>query len=1069
MNHWLGPIYESQWLASLGVTFLHSLWQVFIVGATTVLLVSITPKARAAIRYRIAMGGLLFCFLASVGTYVYVLDGSPVNESEAMEVSKYSQPVGEVKTVASPISSPTMESGLVSSDRPLEPIITSQSSEVVEMTSSDTTNGSSGWIPLLGAVWLIGAVGFGLRQGVGVALFLRLRFSGLSPVDKRIERVFRRHVDGLELKRRVVLFQSAIAKVPMVLGFFRSMILLPPSALTSLSAKELDAVLLHELAHLKRLDDVHAMFQVLIETLFFFHPVVWWLSSLASQERENSCDDMAIAQLGTPTHLASALLLLARNKEPAPVLAATNGSLVHRLRRVMEVHGGMRNNGRFSYRWGAPLLSIAMPIVLALASAGVAMMGTSDSTATELDRQTSPQISNVQPTPASQGMIDDESQNGRTELLKRLRKSSDDQLQEKLSDLLRSKSFVYQFEYEPILTEIVFRGGEDWARFLTQELNELNQRVFVSESGNPQLDTRGDQYNLELVTALRRIEGKPDPLSVEVELPDSHSLTPFNLPKIVVRIKNRDTQDLGVQIGGNYRSGRQTRWLAELTGAKANGRVIKRFGMGGGISTMRFLKPGDSWETELILRHIVEVDVPGEYQLEVKYSNQQTILNEDSTTGLIVFSSEPKKLVVLPAAIENDSKIDERVAELVKAFDDAVLPHVIDGIYGDWSAEFLPERSPQSEICKIGLNAVPELIRQLDQKDPTSRAKILGLLYSITGQKDPRYPGVIGEYQYVAAGWEMRNSVQVSQNSGQVDSGPIELAAQEQFINAWNDWAAKNGSGETGQDKDEIKIGFGQPVLIDVGGNKVRGIASPKGQFVFAQLRGRSKEIFVCDLDGSNLQQLTNNRAIDYSPCWSADGNQILFCSTRSGSYQIYEMDSNGGNVRRLTDHKNGARNPVMSKEGWLAYQRMGERNGKSHPSDLILRHGDEELVVMEDVDLTDYRWSPEGTSICVGATNKIHFFSMKDRKLTSFDLSEFDERMFAHGPYEIIWGPNSEKIACRIRFLGGRGISINGEANLIYGDEEVFTISPEGKFQEYGADLLKETEDWIRLRFRNP
>src|SRR4029079_16056399 len=86
---------------------------------------------------------------------------------------------------------------------------------------------------------------------------------------------------------------SARARVPFVVGWIKPAVVIPGSALTGLSVQELDAILLHELAHIRRHDYAINLVQTLIETLFFYHPAIWWVSRQIRKEREHCCDDLA--------------------------------------------------------------------------------------------------------------------------------------------------------------------------------------------------------------------------------------------------------------------------------------------------------------------------------------------------------------------------------------------------------------------------------------------------------------------------------------------------------------------------------------------------------------------------------------------------------------------------------------------------------------------------------------------------------------------------------------------------------------------------------------------------------
>ena len=102
--------------------------------------------------------------------------------------------------------------------------------------------------------------------------------------------------DELGIRKKVSLLQSALVKVPVVMGHFKPVILVPVGILTGLPAAEVEAVLLHELAHIRRHDYLVNFIQRAAEMLFFFNPALLWVSSLLRIERENCCDDIAICQ-----------------------------------------------------------------------------------------------------------------------------------------------------------------------------------------------------------------------------------------------------------------------------------------------------------------------------------------------------------------------------------------------------------------------------------------------------------------------------------------------------------------------------------------------------------------------------------------------------------------------------------------------------------------------------------------------------------------------------------------------------------------------------------------------------
>ena len=113
--------------------------------------------------------------------------------------------------------------------------------------------------------------------------------------------------DQLGIKRTVQIMQSGIAKLPMVLGHFKPVILIPIGLLTALSTEEVESILVHELAHIHRRDYLVNLLQNLMEIVFFFNPAVLWVSALIKAERENCCDDIVVAQTSSKVSYIKAL------------------------------------------------------------------------------------------------------------------------------------------------------------------------------------------------------------------------------------------------------------------------------------------------------------------------------------------------------------------------------------------------------------------------------------------------------------------------------------------------------------------------------------------------------------------------------------------------------------------------------------------------------------------------------------------------------------------------------------------------------------------------------------------
>ena len=144
--------------------------------------------------------------------------------------------------------------------------------------------------------------------------------------------------ERMGIRRAVALLESARVEVPMVVGWLRPAILVPVAALSGLTAPELEAILAHELAHIRRHDYLVNLLQCVVEILMFYHPATWWITRVIRREREHCCDDMAVAACRDRLTYARALAAMEGLRVPAFSLspAANGGNLLARVRRILK-------------------------------------------------------------------------------------------------------------------------------------------------------------------------------------------------------------------------------------------------------------------------------------------------------------------------------------------------------------------------------------------------------------------------------------------------------------------------------------------------------------------------------------------------------------------------------------------------------------------------------------------------------------------------------------------------------------------------------------------------------------
>lgn len=221
------------------------------------------------------------------------------------------------------------------------------------------------WLPWLWfsgvAVMLLRLIGGGLM----VRQLHRQSFTPLEPASQaRVEAL--RHALGIQREVAVRLLQGL--GLPCSAGAWRAVIWMPVSMLTQLAPEQIEALLAHELAHVRRLDWIWNGAQRVIEALLFHHPAVWWLSRRIRQERENACDDLAVVACGDAIVLAEALANLEKLRTPAHVftLSADGGSLMQRVTRLICPHTPARLG------WNVPVAMLAVLFSGALLAAQTA-------------------------------------------------------------------------------------------------------------------------------------------------------------------------------------------------------------------------------------------------------------------------------------------------------------------------------------------------------------------------------------------------------------------------------------------------------------------------------------------------------------------------------------------------------------------------------------------------------------------------------------------------------------------------------------------------------------------------
>jgi beta-lactamase regulating signal transducer with metallopeptidase domain len=353
----INEMLQQPFARAVGWTLLQFVWQGTLIALVTGVVLAALRRSGPDVRYVVATIALALMLTTPIVTVVQTLASVPAVPPAATNARRSSAAGLEAhEPTASPLSS----------------------AETAPPRIADVTAPSfsiEAWLPSLVSVWLGGVALLTLRLFSGWMWVRRLRSHGTRPASAHLQNALRRLTRQLHITRAVRLVESSRVAVPTVIGWLKPIVLLPASAIAGLSPDQLEAILAHELAHVRRHDYVVNLLQTVVETLLFYHPAVWWLSRRIRTERENCCDDLAVSLCGDPVAYAAALAELEglRSSSAPLVLAASGGSLLQRVRRLLGVptHAG-RAPGWLAA--GAALL------VLSAMSAGV---GARDSLAGE--------------------------------------------------------------------------------------------------------------------------------------------------------------------------------------------------------------------------------------------------------------------------------------------------------------------------------------------------------------------------------------------------------------------------------------------------------------------------------------------------------------------------------------------------------------------------------------------------------------------------------------------------------------------------------------------------------------
>ncbi len=321
---------------ALGWTLLHSLWIFSIIAIGYRLVVALPVAQKAQHNYVLSLSTLsmMFCAAACIFYWVY----------------QPSIPTAEI-SLSEQIPLVEVDPNLVVKDIPqafpehITSSVPSISSSVIpwwERMWNKTQTHAKPYLQIMVMGWGIGIVLLMLRFIGGWNYLNRLRSLDTLQVDPRWKTQLATLADKMGIHRQVQVFISRRIHEPLTIGHFKPVILIPVGLLTQQPPEQVEAILLHELAHIRRYDFLFNVLQSWIEILFFYHPAVWWISQQTREAREHCCDDQAVSICQDPLLYAQALAQVQLNKvkgkhNPDLALSASGNkpSLTDRIYRIM--------------------------------------------------------------------------------------------------------------------------------------------------------------------------------------------------------------------------------------------------------------------------------------------------------------------------------------------------------------------------------------------------------------------------------------------------------------------------------------------------------------------------------------------------------------------------------------------------------------------------------------------------------------------------------------------------------------------------------------------------------------
>ena len=266
------------WIDVIGWTLIHFVWQGGVLTGAAVLILWLCRRRSSEARYAVACFSLVAILASALSTAVRLRASDPL------------LPTGASVVTGIPDSGPALaQPGNAGNG------VSTPPSAAHGISTVDAVLPAEVWF------WLAGVAALLVRFSGGCWRVHRLRRAALAIERSPWQSVSERLAHRLRVRVAFHVVESPLVDAPAVLGWMRPIVLLPVAVLASIPPGQIEALIAHELAHIRRRDYAVNLLQTIAEALLFFHPGVWWVSARIRQEREHCCDDAAVAVTGEAT------------------------------------------------------------------------------------------------------------------------------------------------------------------------------------------------------------------------------------------------------------------------------------------------------------------------------------------------------------------------------------------------------------------------------------------------------------------------------------------------------------------------------------------------------------------------------------------------------------------------------------------------------------------------------------------------------------------------------------------------------------------------------------------------